>query len=79
MEPISIFLGASFLFLVAFALGLAFGYQIGYATFHYENLKNLISNFKKNTISNFTPRQKVVILNSKDSYLPDPDEEEEPK
>ena len=75
MEPISIFLGASILFLTAFIIGGLFGYLIGKQELHYENLKKSLSDFKKNTIQKLSSRQKVVILNSKEAYLPDPDEE----
>ena len=74
MEPISIFLGASITFLTGLAFGFAFGYQVGYATFSYENLKKSLADFKKNIVEPFTPRKKVVILNSKEAYLPDEEE-----
>lgn len=77
MEPISVFLGVSVLVLLSFFIGFAFGYAFGKQEFQYENLKKSLSNFKKNTFRTLLPREKVVILNSKDSYLPDEDEEQE--
>ena len=75
MEPISIFLGATFLFLTGLTFGVVLGFLIGKQELHYENLKKSLSDFKKNTIQKLSSRQKVVILNSKEAYLPDPDEE----
>ena len=81
MEPISIFLITSILFLAGLIIGVVLGFLIGKQELHYENLKKSLSDFKKNTIEVYnalSPRQKVVILNSKEAYLPDPDEEEQP-
>lgn len=77
MEPISIFLGALILFLTGFGFGVAFGFQWGYTSFQYENLKKSLSDFKKNTFQKLLPRQKVVILSSKEAYLPDMEDEGE--
>lgn len=74
MEPILFFLGASFVLLV---FSFLLGFQTGRSDRHYENFKKILSDLKKNTVRAFTSRQKVVILNSKDSYLPDPGSEEE--
>ena len=71
MEPIYVFLGFTF----GIACGFAFGYLLGHQDLQFENLKKSLMDFKKNVVSNFTPRQKVVILNSKDGYLPDEVEE----
>ena len=61
--------------MTSFAIGVVYGFLIGKQELHYENLKKSLSDFKKNTIQKLSPRQKVVILNSKEAYLPDPDEE----
>ena len=75
MDVIVIFLGGIVLFIGALAVGFAFGYQVGYASFSYENLKKSLSDFKKNTFRTLLPREKVVILNSKEAYLPDPEDD----
>ena len=54
------------------------GYLFGHRDLKFEKLLESLSNFKESLVSKFTPRQKLVILNSKD-VLPDlEDEEEEP-
>lgn len=75
MDVIVIFLGAVVLFVGALALGFLSGYNIGKQEFHYENLKKSLSDFKKNTFRTLLPREKVVILNSKEAYLPDPEDD----
>ena len=67
MEPIIFFLGAS--------CGFCFGYIFGFRDLKFQNLLESLSNFKESLIDKFTPRQKVVILNSKDEL---PEKKEDP-
>ena len=53
----------------------AVGYLFGHRDLHFEKILISLSDFKKNIIDKFTPRQKVVILNSKDE-LPPPEDSE---
>lgn len=65
-------------FLLASTSGFLLGYLFGHRDLKFEKLLGSLSNFKESLVSKFTPRQKLVILNSKD-VLPDlEDEEEEP-
>ena len=68
MEPTSFFLGSLLTFLL--------GYLFGHRDLRQEKLLASIRDFKKDiSIAAFTGREKVVILNSKDAYLPDEEEE----
>ena len=61
MEPIVIFLGASISFLL--------GYLFGHRDLRHEDLLRSLSVWKEKVVSSFTPRKKVVILDSKDDYM----------
>ena len=67
MEPTSFFLGSLLTFLL--------GYLFGHRDLRQEKLLMSIRDFKKDISTAFTGREKVVILNSKDAYLPDEEEE----
>lgn len=75
MEPIHIFLIVFITFLTGFGFGLYSGFAFGFQVRSHEELKKTVSDFKKNTKRAFSPRQKVVIIDSKDAYLPDEEED----
>lgn len=56
------------------ASAFAVGYLFGHRDLRTEKILISLSDFKKNIIDKFTPRQKIVILNSKDE-LPETEEE----
>ena len=61
-------------FFTTVASAFAIGYLFGHRDLHHEKILISLSDFKKNLTDKFTPRQKLVILNSKDE-LPEPEEE----
>lgn len=61
-------------FFTTAASAFAVGYLFGHRDLHIEKILISLSDFKKNIIDKFTPRQKIVILNSKDE-LPELEEE----
>ena len=54
----------------------ALGYLFGHRDLRYESILKSITEFKNNLLDNLKPRNKTVVLSSKDSYLPEKEEED---
>lgn len=52
------------------------GYLFGHRDLRYETLLISLTEFKNNLIDKLKPRNKVEVLSSKDSYLPEKEEED---
>lgn len=52
------------------------GYLFGHRDLRYELILKAITEFKNDLLNKLKPRNKVQVLSSKDSYLPESEEEE---